>query len=424
MQQTNYEVRVGLFALGALILLVWGWTWLKSFSLFQQPQRFAAEFTDVAGLSRNALVNVQGVRVGTVEFMEFTPQKKILVHIKIADPTVVVPKGSKVSIQTLGLVGAKYVEVMIPRDAAGKPLDAPPLTANDIVLPPDAQDPIRTELVISRVATRIEEIVTAVDTVALNETMTNLNHATNKLNKNMDRLRSAADSVQNASNSIASTSGKFGRTAEHANIAAERASTFFGTGNDTMHEIQLVARDFRGTSGRVNKLLENPNFSGDLKETMQEARKTAEVVREAMGEFNSTLKDKPLRDEVVAILQRVQNSTDSIRTSLEIANKISSDQALRSDLKEIMGSAKEALSKANNLLGDPEFKNDIRGTMGKVRTAATNLDKAAKQVQQILSKRAPLLQMLFGKPGKLPETETLPGTVPCPPLTPVTPVKP
>ncbi len=419
MQQPNYEVRVGLFALGALILLVWGWTWLKSFSLFQQPQRFAAEFTDVAGLSRNALVNVQGVRVGTVEFMEFTPQKKILVHIKITDPTVVVPKGSKVSIQTLGLVGAKYIEVMIPRDSSGKPIEAPALADNDIVLPPDAQDPIRTELVISRVANRIEEIVSAIDTVALGETVTNLNHATNKLNKNMDRLRTAADSVQTASNSIANTSGKFGRTADSANIAAERASSFFGAGNDTMREIKVVAHDFRNTSSRVNKLLENPNFSGDLKETMQEARKTAQIVRDAMGEFNSTLKDKQLRDEVVAILQRVQNSTDSIRTSLEVANKISSDQGLRSDLKEIVQTAKEALIKANVLVSDPEFKNDIKGTLCKVSGAASNLDKAAKQVQQVLSKRAPLLQLLFGKPGKLPETP--PSAVPCPPVQPVTP---
>src|SRR5262245_55431413 len=126
MDTAKYEVRVGLFALFALILLVWGWSWLKSFSLFYQPQRFTAQFSDVAGLSRNATVNIQGVRVGTVEYMEFVtdPQHpehndKINVHLKITDSTVQVPEGSHISIQTLGLVGAKYIEIVLPRDAAG-----------------------------------------------------------------------------------------------------------------------------------------------------------------------------------------------------------------------------------------------------------------------------------------------------------------
>lgn len=405
MQDRNYEVRVGIFALLALIFLLYGWGWLKSFSLFQQPQRFTAEFSDVAGLSRNATVNVQGVRVGTVEFMEFTqPEKKIQVHLKITDPTAVVPRGSKVSIQTLGLVGAKYVEITIPRDASGNPIDAPALNANDILRPPYVQDPVRVELVINRVASRIDEIVSSIDTAAASDAVNNLSSAASKLNKNMDRLRTAADSVETASASIATTSGKFGHTAESASAAADRANVFFGTGNATLHDIQILTRDFRGTSSRVNKLLDNPQFSGDLKETMLQARQTAETIRGAIGDINTTLHDKPLRDEVIAILQRLQNSTDNIRTSMEIVNKVSSDQGLRNDLKDVVKSAKETMAQASSLLGDPNFKADIGGTLAKVRAAATNLDVASRQVQQVLSKRAPLLQLLFGRPGKLPPT--------------------
>ncbi len=59
----NYEYRVGLFAVIALIILFWGWSWLKDFS-FHPPQRFKVQFHDIAGLTKNAPVQVNGVRVG------------------------------------------------------------------------------------------------------------------------------------------------------------------------------------------------------------------------------------------------------------------------------------------------------------------------------------------------------------------------
>jgi ABC-type transporter Mla subunit MlaD len=418
------EARVGIFALVALILLLYAQAWLKSFSLFDKPQRFAAEFSDVAGLSRNATVNVQGVRVGTVEFMEFLPTKKILVHLKITDPTAHVPEGSKVSIQTLGLVGAKYVEIVIPHDANGNAINAPEIANNAILVPPQVENPTRVELVMNRVATRIDEIVSSIDTSAASQAINNFNQAATKLNHNMDRLKDAASSVQTASNNIANTAGRFGKTADNATIAADRASNFFSQGNVTLRDIDAVAKDFRGTSGRINKLLGNPNFSGDLRETVIQARQTADTIRAAIGDVNSTLKDKELRGEVVGILQKLQASTDNIKQSMDIVQTMSKDQGLRNDLKEVVKGAREAMEKANTLLGDPLFKGDVQSTMQKVRNAATDVDVAAKQIRQVLNKRAPLLQMLFGRPGKLKVEEvTPPVVVPATPvIIPATPV--
>jgi ABC-type transporter Mla subunit MlaD len=415
-QTTDTAARVGIFVLGALVALVYAQAWLKSFSLFDKPQRFSAEFTDVAGLSRNATVNVQGVRVGTVEFMEFIPTtKKILVHLKITDPTAHVPEGSKISIQTLGLVGAKYIEIIIPHDANGNAVQAPEIANGTVLVPPQVENPVRVELVMNRVATRVDEIVSSIDTSAASQAINNFNQAATKLNHNMDRLKDAATSVQTASNNIANTSARFGKTADNATVAADRASSFFSQGNVTLRDIDAVARDFRGTSGRLNKLLDNPNMSGDLRETMLQARKTAETVRAAIGDVNTTLKDKELRGEVLGILQKLQASTDNIKQSMDIVQTMSKDQGLRNDLKDVVKGAKEAMEKANTLLGDPAFKGDVQTTMQKVRTAATDVDVAAKQIRQVLSKRAPLLQMLFGRPGKIKVEQTPPPVVvPCP----------
>ena len=407
MYSSKWEIRVGLFAFGALLLLLFGFGWLKSFSLFSQPQRFTVRFTDVAGLSNNATINVQGVRVGTVEKIQFVDTqdegKMVDVKIKITNESLRVPKAATITIQTIGLVGAKYIECTLP---LGKPDPSSPewqpLTEADIVR---GQDPVRVELVVNTVATKVNEIVSHIDSESAGRAIKNLTAASEKLNKNMDKIARVSDSVEDASVNISATSQKFGRTAESATAASERAGTFFVTGNTTLHDISAVAKDFQGTSSRVNKLLNNPNFSGDLKETLTQARMTADTISGAMRDFNTTLKDKPLRDEMLTILTRLQNSTENIKQSMEIVNKVSTGEGLRADLKELVGNAKEAMDSAKAILGDPAFKDDIKEAIVKVRSAATNVDVVAKQIRQVLSKRAPLLQLLLGRPGKIKEEE-------------------
>src|SRR5579885_1970774 len=115
----NYELRVGMFTVVALILLLWGWGWLKSYT-FKAPQRFTVQFHDIAGLNKNATVNINGVRVGVVDEIELKARGQVLVHPRITAPNVVVTRGSNFTIQTLGLVGAKYLEVTLPEVLAGQ----------------------------------------------------------------------------------------------------------------------------------------------------------------------------------------------------------------------------------------------------------------------------------------------------------------
>jgi phospholipid/cholesterol/gamma-HCH transport system substrate-binding protein len=422
MQQDRATIIVGFFALGAMLMFMYGWAWLKSFSLFQQPQRFIARFDDVAGLNNSAPVSVQGVRVGTIEALTFTPEKKIDCHIKITNQTIKVPRGVDISIQTIGLVGAKYLEITLPRDASGNAINAEPLTQADVLAPPGQGDPklgvvhnpVRVEVIVNNVAKRVDEIVANIDTESAKHAINNLSAASGKLNWIMDKLSDVADSVQVASRNISATSFKFGHTADTADVAGARAERFFNKGEQAFSDVGALARDLRGTSGKVNKLLDNPQFSGDIRETMVQARQTAETVRGAIGDFSTTLQDKQLRTEVLDSLTRLQQATENIRTSMQMVDKISADQTLRTDLKDIVKDAREAVTQANTLLNEPGFKADLKTTMRKVQNAADNIDVASKQVQQVLNKRAPLLHMIFGRPGKI-TPQTCDPTPPCPP---------
>ncbi len=418
MARENYELRVGFFVLGAGLLLASGWGWLKNALSFDPPQVFWVRFHDVSGLSNNATVNVQGVRVGTVDQITFKLQPgvqdapdadaraaklpKVYTHIKIAGLKMPIPKDAEVTIQTLGMVGAKYIEITLPTEPAEHS------EAMDPNLVVEGKDPVRVELVINNIAKKLNQ---AADTISSDEAANALKHisaAAEKLDKNLDKMPGISDSLKKASDSITVTAGKFGKTADRTEQVALNANRFFSEGKTSFDSVSSLANGLSQTNKKVGKILDNPAMSKDLKETVQLAHKTAEAMQSAIAELSGTVKDKELRQDMLSMLSKIQTSSEGIRQSMQVVNKLADDQGLRSDVKTAMTDAREAMTKANTMLSDPGFKTDVTLTMSKVRTAATDVDIAAQQLHQILEKRNPLFHMMFGDPGKLSKTkETL-----------------
>lgn len=389
------DARVGIFVIIAAIMLTVGWSWLHSISLFHPPQRFVVQFHDIAGLNNNATVNVNGVRVGTVEKIELKGKGQVLIHLKINTEDVTIPQGSTVTIQTLGLVGAKYVEITLPELAAGA--DQPPPISPDV--PVIGQDPVRTELMMNKMARSLSDI--------------DFGDVQKSMSSNMERIAKAADSVQDAAH-------KFGSVADSAKNASNNANKFFSRGTSSFDQIEEVAStsrntlshftaftdDWRQTSHKLNKILDNPLLSSDLKDTAQQARETAQIVQNTMHEFSGTLKDEKLRNDLLSGLQSLKESSENISKSVGEIHKIAGDQGLRDDVKAMLTDARTTMSKVNDLVQAPTFGADLKVAVDRVKTAATDTDHVARQLRQVLDEKHPLWKMLTGRPGYLkPEEE-------------------
>jgi len=379
----NLETYVGFVVMIALILLIWGWSWLKNFTV-QAPQRFTVTFHDVAGLNTNAPVNINGVRVGVVEKIKLK-NGIVDVGLKINSDDAAVYKGSVYTIQTLGLVGAKYIEVKLPEGT-----DA----SKELVTPDNIQtgvDPVRTELILNKIATNIGQI---------------------DFDAKAERIAQAADS-------LSQTSKKFGDAAADTKAAAKNAKGFFGRGEESLdsfdnlandlrinsktsfRRIDALADDWRTTSRKVNRLLDNPALSSDLKETAQKAKETSVNIQAAIHELTGVVGDKGTREDVISMLNKLNVSTDNIKNAVERVGKLSDDQGVRSDVKQILSDAKESMTNLNKVLSNKDLKDNLMGTSKEVRTAATHINFAALQMTQILDKRAPLLHMIGGRPGHI-----------------------
>lgn len=379
----NLAMYVGFVTTIAVMLLTYGWTWLKNITS-KPPQRFTVTFHDVAGLNTNAPVNINGVRVGVVEKIKLK-DGIVDVGLKINSEEATVYKGSVYTIQTLGLVGAKYIEVKLPE---GSDASKEAVASTEIQT---GVDPVRTELILNKIATNIGQI----------------------------DFDSKAERIAKAADSLSETSKKFGDAAADTKAAAKNAKGFFGRGEESLQSfdnlandlrvnsktsfrrIDALADDWRTTSRKVNRLLDNPALSSDLKETAEKAKETSVNIQAAIHELTGVVGDKGTRDDVITMLNKLNVSTDNIKNAVERVGKLSDDKGVRSDVKQILSDAKESMANLNKVLANKDLKDNLMGTSEKVRTAATHINFAALQMSQVLDKRAPLLHMIVGRPGHI-----------------------
>lgn len=355
------DTSLGIFSVVALIFLLWGFCWLKEYSPWRSPQHINVIFSEVAGLNYNAAIYVNGVRIGTVDKLEWKSDQHVLVRLRINSTKVVVPQGSRYEILSDGIIGAKYVQIDLPRVQAGeRPL--PPVNEKTEVR---GETPVRPELAVNKLAITLSNI--DIDQVGRN------------FNADRKRLDRAADQMS---------------------ILAEKTIPLVDRSLPLENDLSALTKDLRRTSKKIGDIVDNPNFSSDLKSTVQNAKETAESLKETIHELNTTLSDKPLRQDLLQALDQLHKSTMNIEKSMESLKEITDDKTLRTDLKQMLGELHSTVDKADDIVRKP-IGSDARSTLQKARDVINHLDLVTQQMNQILNKRSPIMHLLLGRPGKL-----------------------
>ncbi len=350
---------LGVFTSIALILLLWGFCWLKSYAS-GQPQNINVIFHEIAGLSPNASVYIDGVRVGMVEKIDWIESRKVAVKLRIQKDRVLVPVGSKFSILTNGVVGAKYIEITFPKGTADSFI---PISENTAIV---GEDPVRPELAVNNLAIAFSKIDMDEVEKCISEDRMRLARATDDMSRLVNRTIPLIDKT----------------------IPLEDKAI-------------NLANNMTKISRRIHSLIDDPNFSRDLKETVAQANLTVRSIRDVMQELNITLKDKDLRNDIITSLSKLNDATTHVEESILAVKSITGDAELRSDVKGILRETRKTLSDVDRMVTKPGFGNDLRETLSSTRQAIGHIDLAAKQVNQILNKRAPLLHLIGGRPGRI-----------------------
>ena len=350
------------FVTVAIIMLLWAYLWLKGNPFLTSRQTVKVMFSSVAMLADHAAVYTDGLKVGQVEGLDYQAQNRVLVTLSIDKSRLTLPRGTSFRILTNGIVGAKYVDITLPPNAKQLPRDFE-LKPDEIVI---GEDPVRPELAI------------------------------NKLVLSLSRL----DPEQMGKNYEADRA-RLVRAADQLAVLGEKSMPLVDKGLVLADDVEALSKQMTKTSKSLNKIMDNPAFSKDLKQVAANLSQTADTISHTMDQLNVTLQDKPLRDDIMSSLKTLQRITSGLDTTVSRAQTMANDSVLRKDLKDIVHQTENIVGRVDTLLSDPKYGGDLRDTIAQTREATANMSVISTQLKQILNKRAPLLHMLFGRPGRI-----------------------
>ncbi|HEY9777531.1 MAG TPA: MlaD family protein [Planktothrix sp.] len=360
------DAAIGVFVSVGLVVAILTIGYLKNFPLVNPPQRFNVLFHEIAGLTDSAAVYINGVRVGNVDAIKLQSKGKVLVTLKINTDNARVPVGSTFRILPNGLVGAKYVEAVLPDTTSGQqPTYLGP--QNTVV----GEDPERIELIVNDLAHQVKKI-------------------------DIDRTQAGMMSTMQE---LSKTSDKFYTVANRGLALEDKLSV-------SLEHADALASDLRVTSKKVNQMLDDPDLIPEIRATAKDARETANTISNSIHELTGTMKDQPFRSDMLTALGSLNKSTNDIYNSVKTVDKITGDEKLRSDLKQMLSQSRETMSEVDDALSKPAFGQNLGGTIARLNATIGHLDLAARQINQMLGKKHPLVKMIFGRPGYINQSET------------------
>jgi phospholipid/cholesterol/gamma-HCH transport system substrate-binding protein len=107
------EIKIGIFALLALIMVYWGVNYLKGSNVLDSRRTFYALYDRVEGLEPNRPVTINGLKVGQVEKIYFHTNQsgKLVVEMKLTT-AFKFPKDTRCVLSAGGLLGDKFIDLV------------------------------------------------------------------------------------------------------------------------------------------------------------------------------------------------------------------------------------------------------------------------------------------------------------------------
>ncbi|MFQ5823924.1 MAG: MlaD family protein [bacterium] len=110
MRKFSAEIATGVVIFSAIMILIFGYLYLKEVPFKAGKFYLMAHFDDVTGLEKSDFISVSGLKIGRVAGLRL---KGLEVMVKLeVNPGVDLPKDSRAIIKSIGMVGEKYVEII------------------------------------------------------------------------------------------------------------------------------------------------------------------------------------------------------------------------------------------------------------------------------------------------------------------------
>lgn len=281
------ELKVGILAIVAIGLLVFGYNFLKGNNLFNTSRTFYAVYDDVEGLSPSAPVTINGFQVGTVTDIDFIKSGELLVTLNMNNDFNF-SRNSKAKIYGGGLIGGKFVKIELEDDFENVAKSGDTLQSSVeeglIELVNEKLTPLKDK--ISRAVVEVDTLLKSVNYVFDVDTRNNLKQSFENLNETLSSLNSSASKIDNVLDSnedhINSSIQKFSQTADNLSIMSDSLSQIefnkiAQNADKTLLNLKEISNKLEAGEGSLGKLLNDEQLYQNIENATKEME---ELVRD------------------------------------------------------------------------------------------------------------------------------------------------
>jgi len=291
------EIRVGIFLSGVFLILAILILFVGDVQelLMKPGYRVYAVFDTALGLEKNAAVKLAGIKIGLVKDISLDGRRaKVTMSIY---PEYRIPRGSRATLASLGILGEKYVEIIAGQEG----VFYEPEEIMDS-LPPISFDQIGT-LFLS-IGEEIKKVSNSINSVLGK----NLGPNIEKTLANFESLTAELDMLLKENRaSLHRTVESSSRAFDNLNQQVDRVSAGI---QDALQEIQGMVRDNRsGVKDNLDKLRENLTR---LEKALESLNTVLERIEKGQGTVGKLVNEPAIYDEVKETLNQAKKITSSV----------------------------------------------------------------------------------------------------------------
>ena len=282
------EVKTAILVIGAILVFIWGYSFLKGRDLFNSYRTFYVTYDNVEGLSPSAPVTLNGLVIGQVTGITFTDEVgrlKIAMQVKTDFP---ISKTSHATLYEPGLLGGKQIAIIPDLKNQTLAEDGDQLIAG---IKPGMLSVVGEQL--SPLQTKVEATVVSADSLLNNinkvfdaRTQQNLKIAISELSATMQEFSQISRSLNGI---VSGNKSKIDGTLTNLN----RTSANFAAISDTINQADLgktvrkleqslanvdkLLNDVEAGKGSIGKLLKDEGMYNNLNDASRELK---ELIRD------------------------------------------------------------------------------------------------------------------------------------------------
>ncbi len=269
------EVKTALLALVAILLFIFGYSFLKGKNWFDSSRTFYAVYNDVEGLTPSSPVTINGLEVGNVTDIGFLDTSGRLLVTFTVDNDFPFSKNSVAQIYGGGLIGGKSVAILPKYEQgnmakSGDTLESA-IEEGLLELVNERLTPLQEK--VEKVIVSTDSLVNAFNQVLNEETRKDLKNSIENLSLTVASLRSTA---RTADNILSENSPKLNRTFTNLDEMTTNLNNF----SDTLaqvdlkrmtNELETAVSNFENVTDKLNngdgtaaKLINDPTVYNNL----------------------------------------------------------------------------------------------------------------------------------------------------------------